>query len=307
MRFGLETIGQIWYPPQQPRTVRPNCFTARSDDGMILSRMIFNTVAVLASLGAFALTSLHAEAPVTQAQVSDPRLQTRTDTAASQWMVVTQIFQGDQHEPSETHHIAFQNGIYYDFPSDLNQVCTVFDLPRSRIVLLDRKRQLQTSVLTEDLIHLAARAEAEVIDATHRQRFGMDAQPTQTGELRFALSYTDTQYDVFGERSPETAMAVQYGRFVDWVCRLNIARPRGVPPFARIKLNALMTGRNVLPRETHVTMTRYVGTERIPATIRLRSTTVVSSEIEEGVIAQIKDAQTMRVVFPDVPWDEYEH
>lgn len=228
-------------------------------------------------------------------------------SSAADWMVVTEIFQGDDATPVEAHEIALRGGVYYDFPTAPDQPWTIFDLPRSRIILLDRQRELRTSVPIEDLIHLAARAEAEVTDAVHRKRFGMDAVPTQTGDLRFALEYEGTQYEVTGRRFDDTAIAIQYGRFVDWACRLNIARPRGVPPFARIKLNELMIRNNALPKRTLVTLTRRIGSEGVPAKIRLRSATSVPAEISAGLADRIKDAQTMRVVFQDIPWDQYEH
>ncbi len=228
-------------------------------------------------------------------------------TAPQTWAVVTEVFQGDAKRPAETHHIAFQNGIYYDFPTAEGQPWTIFDLPQSRVILLNREQQQRTSIPTEDLVRLTARAQSEITDAEQRARFGMDAQPTQSSDTQFSLRYDNTEYHINGMRTADADVAAQYGRFVDWVCRLNIARPRGVPPFARMKLNALMTGQSVLPRETTVTITRYLGADRTAATIRLRSMTFLSDEIDDSLTAQIHSAQSMRVVFKEIPWDQYEN
>lgn len=227
-------------------------------------------------------------------------------TAPQHWAALTEVFQGDAKHPAETHQIAFQNGIYYDFPTAEGQPWTIFDLPQSRVILLDRERQQRTSIPTDDLVRLTARAQSEITDAEQRARFGMDAQPIQSGETQFSLRYDDTEYHITGVRADDTDVAAQYGRFVDWVCRLNIARPKGVPPFARMKLNALMTQQNVLPRETTVTITRHLGTDRTAATIRLRSLTSVHGEIDDSLAAQIHDAKSMRVVFKEVSWDHDE-
>ncbi|TWU10461.1 hypothetical protein [Allorhodopirellula heiligendammensis] len=233
---------------------------------------------------------------------------TLVSTAATpRWVVLTEVFQGDAKQPHETHHIVFQNGIYYDFPASDAQSWTVFDLTKSRVILLDRERQERTSIPMEDLVQLTARAETELTNKDQRARFGMDAQPAQANATQFSIQFDDTEYHISGVRPQDPEVAAQYGRFVDWVCRLNIARPRGVPPFARMKLNDLMTAQNILPRETSVTLTRHLGAERIAATIRLRSMTSHSSEIDETLAGQIQDAQTMRVVFNEVPWDQYEH
>lgn len=230
-----------------------------------------------------------------------------SSSAPPQWVVLTEVFQGDALKPDETHQIVFQNGIYYDFSAAKDQPWTIFDLPQSRVILLDRERQTRTSIATEDLVRLTARAETELTNVEQRSRFGMDAQPVQASATEFALHYDDTEYHITGVRTGDPDAAAQYGRFVDWVCRLNIARPRGVPPFARMKLNELMMAQNVMPRETSVTLTRYVGADRNAATIRLRSMTSMGSEIDASLAAQIQDAQTMRVVFKEVPWDQYEH
>lgn len=225
----------------------------------------------------------------------------------TQWTVLTEIYQGDASRPAETHRIALKDGIYYDFPKAAGEPWTIFDLPQSRVILLDRNNQQRTSIPTDDLVSLTAQAEAGVTDAAQRARFGMDAQPIQTSQTQFSLDYEDTQYLVTGVHTSDPDVVAQYGRFVDWACRLNIARPRGVPPFARMKLNELMTRQSILPYETSVTLTRHVGVERTTATIRLRSTTALHREIDESLAAQIQDAQTMRVVFEEVPWDQYEH
>lgn len=232
---------------------------------------------------------------------------TLVSASTPQWTVLTEVYQGDAKRPTETHRIAFQNGIYYDFPTNAGEPWTIFDLPQSRVIVLNREAQQRSSVPTEDLVRLTAQAETGVTDAAQRARFGMDAQPIQTSETQFSLQYEDTQYHIAGVQMNDPDVAAQYGRFVDWACRLNIARPRGVPPFARMKLNELMTRQGVLPHETSVTLTRHIGVERASATIRLRSMTALHHEIDESLAAQIQDAQTMRVVFEEVPWDQSKH
>lgn len=240
-------------------------------------------------------------------QVANQGPETASTPKPRPWMAVSHIYQGDDPNPVETHHVVFKNGIYYDFPADDQQPWTIFDLNASRVILLDRQRQIRTSVPTDDLVQLAARAEAEITDPVDRQRYGMDAVPTRSGELQFDVAYADTRYRVTGTRPGAPKLAAEYGRFVDWACRLNVARPRGVPPFARMKLNAVMTRQNVLPKETAVTLTRHIGAERIPAQIRLRSTTVIQDDLTASINKQVKDAQSMRVIFQEIPWDQYEH
>lgn len=251
--------------------------------------------------------------PITPASYSD----VQEVPPASDLFIVTQIFQGDQTDPIEVHRIAFKDGVFYDFPSQPEQPWTIFDLPKSRVILLDRKRQQQTSLSTEDLLRLTVQSDTKITDPEQRQRFGMDAEvrpqlnphsansQSSRGQ-RFELSYDRTRYEVIAEKPAEPAWAYQYGQFVDWACRLNIARPQGVPPFARMRLNQAMVDQALYGRQINVELSRVVGSDSTPVTIRLRSETSLSSEISDSIADQIKQAQSLQVLFNAVPWDQYE-
>lgn len=226
---------------------------------------------------------------------------------ANELYVRTQVYQGQQSEPVEVHEIALVDGVFYDFPSNPDQPWTVFDLPQSRVVLLDRKHQQRTSLSTEDLIGITAQADAAVTDPAARRRFGMDTEVQQGGSGEILLTYDQTRYQVETAEPEESEWAIQYGQFVDWACRLNIARPRGVPPFARMQLNEVMTRQGVYPQRVVVEMTRHVGAKPTPVLVRLNSHTAFSSTINPETRKRIEEARSMRVLFAEIPWDEYEH
>lgn len=226
---------------------------------------------------------------------------------ADDFLVQTQVYQGSQPEPVEVHEIALIDGVFYDFPSNDDQPWILFDLPQSRIVLLDRKHRQRTSISTENLIRISAQADAAVTDPATRRRFGMDAVVRQDESGEFHLTYDQTQYRVQTVAPERSEWAILYAQFVDWACRLNIARPRGVPPFARMRLNEAMTRQGVYPQRIEVEMTRHVGVDLTPVVVRLNSQTTLSSTITPETRKRIQEARSMRVLFTEIPWNEYEH
>jgi len=68
-----------------------------------------------------------------------------------------------------------------------------------------------------------------------------------------------------------------------------------------------MIRNNALPNERFVTLTRANRQRGVPAKIRLRSaTSVPRGDSAPGLADRIKDAQTMRVVFPkDIPLGQF--
>ncbi|WP_146576316.1 hypothetical protein [Neorhodopirellula pilleata] len=226
---------------------------------------------------------------------------------ANDLFVVTEVYQGEQPEPVEIHEIAMVEGVFYDFPSKDDQPWTLFDLPQSRVVLLDRKRKQRTSISTEDLIRITAQADAAVTDPDMRRRFGMDGVVEQGSAGELHLTYDQTRYQVHAATPERSEWALQYGQFVDWACRLNIARPRGVPPFARMRLNEAMTRQGVYPQRIEVEMGRKIGVDPTPVIVRLSSRTTLSSTINPETRKRIQEAHSMRVLFAEIPWDEYEY
>ncbi|SMP39649.1 hypothetical protein SAMN06265222_101336 [Neorhodopirellula lusitana] len=222
------------------------------------------------------------------------------------FVVVTEVFQGGESAPVETHRIAFQDGIFYDFPSGDQRAWTMFDLPNSQVVLLNRHTQKQATASTESLIRVSAQAEASITDPQHRERLGMDATINPTSATGYEMTYKGTRYQVTASAPMDPEYAIQYGRFVDWACRLNISRPSGVPPFARMRLNAVMTQRQLLPDRIDVEMQRWVGEDSTPVTIRLNSRTVLVPEISDKIQKQIGEARKMRVTYQAIPWDQFE-
>lgn len=226
---------------------------------------------------------------------------------SSTLFIVTEIFQGQLPQPVETHEIAFVDGVFYDFPSDAEQPWTIFDLPQSKVVLIDRKHRQRVSVSTEDLIRLTAQADSTITDPVQRMRFGMDAEVQITGGNQFELTYDQTQYRVSASIPSEPKWAIQYGQFVDWACRLNIARPRGVPPFARMRINDTVAKQGLYPEHIEVELKRRIGEDANTVLVKLRSQTRLSSQINDQTRKRIDDTHSMRVLFKEIPWDEYEH
>lgn len=241
-------------------------------------------------------------------QAGAPSAKSDADQARrAEWVWLTRVYQNDGPQPVDEHVIAWVGGAYYDFPARDDLPWTILDLPRSRVVVLDRVAKTRSSVPTEALVRLTAQAEAQIQEPGLRARFGMDAVAERVSETRFRLQYEDASYTVNGVVAEDVDQASIYGRFVDWTCRLNIARPRGVPPFARMKLNDQMTECGVLPSRTELQLQRHVGQPATAVRLKLVSQTEFQPGVSEAVRAKIDEARQMLVTFQEVPWDDYEN
>ena len=105
-------------------------------------------------------------------------LENASATASDQiFRVTTKIYVGEQSDPVSEHQILFDQGLVYDVPVINRRFITVFDPAQKRVTLLDRDTQVQTSVSTDDLIKITAKARAAVVDDEHKKKLGMDAIP----------------------------------------------------------------------------------------------------------------------------------
>lgn len=275
--------------------------------------MLAGVLGVVTAIASSSAVKAQDVRPVAHASATSP-----VTTHPGSLLITTEIFQhlGDRHRrkaskdesrPVETHHVVFQHGTYYDFSSSPDEAWVVFDLPESEIVLLDRHRQQQTRISTSTLIEMTLRANAGLTDPTQRERFGMDAVAQEGPDQTYELAYDRTRYHVTAASPTEPAWALHCGQFVDWACRLNIVRPRGVPPFARMRLNQTLVRDRLYAQQIDVEMGRTVGDDATPIVVRLTSQTQLSDEIPASIADQIRQAKSMRVLYQDIPWDQYGH
>jgi len=213
----------------------------------------------------------------------------------------------------ESHEIAVcGGGGVLKFPDPPRSTLTILICRRSGIILLDRQRELANQrPQSRNLIHLARPCEAEVTDAVHRKRFGWTRFRPKPATCVCVWSSEGTSTRSPGERFDDTAIAIPVtDGSSDWACSAQHRPTAGAcRPSLGCKLNELMIRNNAYPNERVVTLTRANRSEGVPPkSACVSAQTSVPRRSAADSPDRIKDAQTMRVVFPRHPVGrKYEH
>lgn len=214
--------------------------------------------------------------------------------------VITTIQTAGAASPESVHWAVFQDGVAYDLSQTDPRFATILDWPRDEIVLLDRTERHQCVLAMESLLGVAASVRSEVTDATDRNRLGLLASIEEQADGQLAIEYPGVRYLVRPERPDPERVAADFGRYVDWMCRVSLVRPSGLPPFARITLNDHLAASGRIAQTTRVTLSRPGEPPRA-----LVSETRWTTELDEPTIQQVQQIQAMRVTFPVVLLNQF--
>lgn len=176
---------------------------------------------------------------------------TSAQSLAQEFRVETEVFDGIASQPVSETLTLFSGDLVYDFLLTKPEEITILDLRRNRIVLLDKKREVQTTLGTTKLLQFTAQMKAFAAEPKVTEKELFDPKFTeefdpQKGELK--LQGKILTYRTVGIK-PKFAPAIrQYREFADWYARLNAMR-RQMPPFARIELNRALAEKGLVPQE----------------------------------------------------------
>ncbi len=180
----------------------------------------------------------------------------------------TDIHFANEKEPSKQSLTLFSEGVYYDFSKDDTTAITMIDPQRNRIILLDGKRNIQTTIDMADLSKFVETAKLQantadlklLLKASEQVKFDDQASTCTVGIKQ--ISYVATT-----QKPPESTIAQQYADFANWSARLNAVYPPQRPPYVRMRLNDELGNRGFLPAEIEITTTLASGK---PTTARCR-------------------------------------
>ncbi|ELP34786.1 hypothetical protein [Rhodopirellula baltica] len=219
--------------------------------------------------------------------------------------LTTKIYFAGERKPNTVHKNIFAEGVIYSVSESDPRFLTVFDLNQSMIVLLDQQTKTRCSVSMDELTRLTARADASVTDPMRRERLGMNARVRLIGPQQYEMTYPGVRYEVEGVAPPSPAMAIANAQLVDWACRLNIARPRGLPPFGRMRLNDELWKQSLIGVKTKLSIDRN-GADGEPV---MKANLNIESDWSEGLDddaeRQIDQVRGYRVVYKQVNWSEF--
>jgi len=164
--------------------------------------------------------------------------------------VETDVYEGDEPAPQSQHLILFDSGVVYDLPVGRSTKITVFDVPRGRVVLLDKATRVRTSIATDALIQKTAQLRAMAAEDAGGETLGLNAKVTP-GEKpdSVILKFGNARYHATSQAVSDPTIAAEFASFTAWASRLNSACRIGSPPFARITLADYLAAENRIPHK----------------------------------------------------------
>lgn len=183
-------------------------------------------------------------------------LSASTSAWAADFRVETKVFAGDEKETISENTTLFHGGKIYDFLAKPTEI-TVYDLPRSRILLLSPSRGVQTELTVQSLQEFSSKLqEWSASQADPLLKFSARPQfEQQLNESSREASFSSqfVTYRVVTETAKSEEIARQYREFCDLSGRLNgLVNPGGLPPFPRLEVNRALEESRKLPEEVHL-------------------------------------------------------
>ncbi len=179
---------------------------------------------------------------------------------ASEFRVETDVFVNGARDPAVQTRTIFAEGVVYDFLLTGAQEITVFDRSRNRLVLLDPQRKVKTQLsLDGDILTYVAEMKAQLAEGNREFLLGEQMKTTEEADGWIALSNGRMTYRAEGITPKTAEMAGEYQQFADWYARLNAMRQGNPPPFARIRLNAALASRGLVPKTIERTIVQKHG------------------------------------------------
>lgn len=179
-----------------------------------------------------------------------------TLVVAEDFRIETKVYSGKSKNPISQNTTLFRAGYVYDYLSSSASRVVVFDQRGGRFVLLDPVKKVKAELKTDDVRVLMDKLHDLAAKSSHpSMKFAADPQfevdLTEDGEL--TLSSQHMTYKLQTVAAPSDFAMQQYRDFSDWYARFNtMANPGSTPPFPRLKVNAELAKRGLVPTEVQL-------------------------------------------------------
>ena len=178
--------------------------------------------------------------------------------AADDFRIETKVFVGKETEPASEDLTLFRGEQVYDFLNKPREV-TVFDKPRSRVILLDPARRVKTEVTMERLMAFSdelrtwcGKQSDPLLKFAAEPSFDQSLD-SASNELVFASPFLT--YRIATVKAGTDDIARQYLEFSDSYARLNaMTNPGSTPPFPRLKIDEALFISHAVPERVQLTM-----------------------------------------------------
>ncbi len=226
--------------------------------------------------------------------------------AGDSFRIENRVFLGDQKEPTSQSTTIFQDGAVYDYLEKPAEV-VIFEKPAERFVLLDTNRRVRAELSAQIVLsfteHLQRRAEEQkdpLLKFLANPVF--EEQNDKAGVLSFNSVWV--AYRLKTVPAPSLAIAQRYREFSDWYARLGpILDPASRPPFARMRVNAVLEEKGLIPTEVSLTVTPRRGLW--PKRLNIRSEHELVVQLSSADVKRVSQTRQFMMLFNPVSIEHY--
>ena len=214
--------------------------------------------------------------------------------------VDTDVTEGGQAKPVQRSITFFHNGVAYNLSQDSGELMVV-DWKNDRIILLNTKQEIQTTVEISRLQHLLESARTQSA-ATSLVGFVKGAEKVQSEGSKIRVGDQLMLYEATMQRPDDEDrardFAQQYRQFADATKLLSAFA--GPPPFHRLQLNEAICDEHSLPDVIELKI--RVGDD----TVTYKSTLHVIWTLSRKDQQRITEIGDMLVTFDDMDYREFQ-
>lgn len=182
----------------------------------------------------------------------------------------------------------------------------IYSFGSGRVVLMDLKRSVKTTLSTDQLLQLTAsiktmaRPEDKLFyEAAHPN---MDVKYMEIGD-ELTMTSSTLIYAVKATKPELKSAATQYQEYADWSARLSACRPGSLPPFARLEVNSQLAERGLLPQQiTRTTIEPGQFTNRKTGLTSVHHVNWTLSTTDRKKIEKVGE---QLVTFPEISFKQY--
>lgn len=217
------------------------------------------------------------------------------------------VFSGKDTEPTVRTTTVFLDGDVYDF-MEKPQEAIVFEAELNRFTLLNMVRRIraelslhQVTELTQELRERAITHENPFLQFLADPKFE-EQFDSESRDLTLDSPWITYRVELATPDDP--TIVERYRAFADLYCQVNtILNPRQSPPFARLRLNAVIAQHDAIPAVIHLTLRPKRSFP--PTRITLKSTHELVRSVGQPDLDRVAQTREFMSIFKLVSFEEY--